>query len=46
MRQRYKDGLIHKGKDEAMKDMIMGSIQDAFTSTDPKMVELRLQLFR
>jgi hypothetical protein len=25
--------------------MIMGKIQDAFTSTDPKMVELRTQMF-
>jgi hypothetical protein len=24
----------------------MGKIQDAFTSTDPKMVELRTQMFR
>ena len=46
MRQRYKEGLVQKGKVEAMKDMIMGSIQDAFTSTDPKMVEVRSQLFR
>ena len=45
MRQRYKEGLVQKGKDEAMKDMIMGSIQDAFTTTDPKMVELRSRLF-
>ena len=41
MRYRYKEGLIQKGHDEAVKDMIMGKIQDAFTSTDPKMVELR-----
>ena len=41
MRQRYKEGLVQKGKDEAMKDMIMGSIQHAFMSTNPKMVELR-----
>ena len=25
--------------------MIMGKIQDAFTSTNPKMVELRMQMF-
>jgi hypothetical protein len=25
--------------------MIMGKIQDTFTSTDPKMVELRTQMF-
>jgi hypothetical protein len=46
MRQRYKEGLVQKGCDEAVKDMIMGKIQDAFTSTDPKMVELRMQMFR
>ena len=45
MRQRYKEGLVQKGCNEAVKDMIMGKIQDAFTSTDPKMVELRSQLF-
>jgi hypothetical protein len=45
MRQRYKEGLIQKGKDEAVKEMIMGTIQDAFTSTNPKMVELRTQMF-
>jgi len=37
----YKEGLIQKGHDQAIKDMIMGNIQDAFMSTDPKMVELR-----
>jgi hypothetical protein len=40
-RQRYKEGLVQKGRGEAVKDMIMRKIQDAFTSTDPKMVELR-----
>jgi hypothetical protein len=44
-RQRYKEGLIQKGKDEAVKEMIMGTIQDVFTSTDPKMVESRTQMF-
>ena len=44
-RQRYKEGLVQKGRDEAVKDMIMGKIEDAFTSTDPKMVELRTQMF-
>lgn len=44
MRQRYKEGLIQKGRDEAVKDMIMGMIQEAFTSTDPRM-ELRMQMF-
>jgi hypothetical protein len=45
-RQAHKEGLIQKGRDETVKDMIMGSIQNAFTSTDPKMVELRSQMFR
>jgi hypothetical protein len=45
MRQRYKEGLIQKGKDEAVKEMIMGMIQDAFMSMNPKMVELRMQMF-
>jgi len=44
-RQRYKEELIQKGKDDAVKEMIMGKIQDAFTSTDPKMVQLRMQMF-
>jgi hypothetical protein len=38
---KIQEGLVQKGKDLAMKDMIMGSIQDAFTSSDPKMAELR-----
>ena len=44
-RQRYKEGLIHQGKDEAMKEVILGTIQEAFTSTDPKIVEQRMQMF-
>ena len=40
------EGLTQKGCNEAVKDMIMGSIQDAFMINDPKMVELRSQLFR
>ena len=44
-RQRYKEGVIQKGHDQAVKDMIMGNIQDAFMSTNPKMVELRTQMF-
>ena len=44
-RQRYKEGLIQKGRDKAMKDIVMGTIQEAFTSNDPKMVELRMQMF-
>ena len=35
-RLRQKEGLIQKGRDEAMKEIIMGMIQDAFTSTDPR----------
>ena len=44
-RQRYKEGLIQKGRDEAMKDIVMETIQEAFTSNGPKMVELRMQMF-
>ena len=44
-RQRYKEGLIQQGRDEAMKHIVMGTIQEAFTSNDPKMVELRMQMF-
>ena len=40
-RKRYKEGLIQKGRDEALKEMSIGTIQEAFMSTDPKMVELR-----
>jgi hypothetical protein len=39
MRQRYKASLIQQGRDEAMRDFVSKSIQDTFTSTDPKMVE-------
>jgi hypothetical protein len=39
------EGLIQQGRDEAMKEVIMGTIQEAFTSTDPKMVELRTEMF-
>ena len=42
---RYKEGLIHKGRDEALNEMIIGTIQDAFMSTNHKMVELRTQMF-
>jgi hypothetical protein len=28
-----------------MKEVIMGTIHEAFTSNDPKMVELRTQMF-
>ena len=44
-RQRYNEGLIQKDRDEVVKDMIMGKIQEAFTSTDPRIVELRTQMF-
>jgi hypothetical protein len=44
-RQRYKEGLIQKVRDEAMKEIIMGRIQNAFISTDPKMVEMNAQMF-
>lgn len=29
-----------------MKNFVMGKIKDAFMSSDPKMVELRSQMFR
>jgi hypothetical protein len=41
MRQRYKEDIFEAGKEAAVKEMIMGSIQDAFMSTNPKIVELR-----
>jgi hypothetical protein len=44
MRQSYKE-VFQAGKEVAVKEMIMGSIQDAFMSTDPRMVELRTQMF-
>jgi hypothetical protein len=44
-RQRYKEGIFQAGKEAAVKEMIMGSIQDAFMSIDPKMVELRHKCF-
>ena len=44
-RWRYKEGLIQKGRDEAMEDITMGKIQEAFTGNDPKMVELRTKMF-
>ena len=44
-RLRYKEGLIQKGRDEAMKDIVMEMIQEAFTSNGPRMVELRMQMF-
>ena len=44
-RQRYKEGLIQKGRDEAMEEIAMRKIQEAFTSNEPKMVELRKKMF-
>jgi hypothetical protein len=50
MRQVYKEGFIQQGvqhgREVAMKDMINKSIQEAFMSTDPKMVELQSQMLR
>ena len=34
-----------QGRDEAMKEIIRGTIQEMFMSTDPKIVELRMQMF-
>jgi hypothetical protein len=45
MRQRYKEGLIQKGRDEAIQEMINKSVLGAFTSTDPRIVELRRKMF-
>jgi hypothetical protein len=45
-RDRYKEGLRQEGREEAMKEMISKSIVEAFTSNDPKMVEIRSQMFR
>jgi hypothetical protein len=45
-RQRYKEGLVQKGYDQAMEKMISQSIQDVFTSNDPKMVAMRSQMLR
>ena len=33
------------GRDEAMKEIIRGTIQETFMSMDPKIVELRTQMF-
>ena len=45
-RQAYKDRLVQQGHDEAMKNFVMGLIKEAFTSNDPKLLELRSQMFR
>jgi uncharacterized protein YggL (DUF469 family) len=45
-RQRYKEGLSQEGRDEVMQQLINKLIQEAFTSNDPKMVEMRLQMLR
>jgi hypothetical protein len=44
-RQSYKEGIFQAGKEAAVKEMIIGSIKYAFTSTDPQMVELQTQMF-
>jgi hypothetical protein len=44
-RQRYKEGIFQASKEAAVKEMIMGSIQEAFMSIDPKKVELRCKCF-
>lgn len=44
-RQRYREGLVHQGRDEAMQEMILGTFKIAFMSDDPKMVDLRRQIF-
>ena len=44
-RQRYNEGLIQKGRDEVMEEIAMGKIQEAFSSNNPKMVELRTKMF-
>jgi hypothetical protein len=37
---------MQQGREAAMKEMINKSIQEAFTSTDLKIVELRSQMLR
>ena len=41
-RQRYKKGLIQQGRDKATKEIIRWTLQETFTSIEPKIVELRL----
>jgi hypothetical protein len=42
----YKEGIIQKGREQAMQEMINKSVMDAFTSMDPRIVELRRKIFR
>jgi hypothetical protein len=44
-RQRYKEGLIEQGREETIQAMVNKSVLDAFTSTDPRIVELRRKMF-
>jgi hypothetical protein len=46
MRQRYKKGLIEQGSQEVIQAMVNKSVLDAFTGTDPRIVELRRKMFR
>jgi hypothetical protein len=39
----YKEGLIQKGREQAMQEMINKSVMDAFMSMDPWIVELFCQ---
>jgi hypothetical protein len=41
----YKEGLIHKGREQAMQEMINKSIMDAFTNMDPWIMELGRKTF-
>jgi hypothetical protein len=41
----YKEGLIQKGREQAMQKMINKSDMDAFMSMDPRIVELRRKMF-
>jgi hypothetical protein len=36
----YKEGLIQKGREQAMQERINKSVMDAFMSMDPRIVEL------
>jgi hypothetical protein len=42
----YKDRLVQRGRNEAIKDFVLCKITSAFTSNDPNMVEVRSQMFR
>jgi hypothetical protein len=45
-RQSYKEGIYQKGYKEGVSQMISQSIQHAFTSNDPEMVNMRAQMLR